>query len=106
MSLFVNNLMNYFGRACRNRTYTVGFEDRNDIHFTKARSIFIGPAYRNRTHIHGVEDRCIIHYTKAGKLVLLERIELSLPPYQRGVLPFNYKSLVPLPRLERGTHSF
>ena len=26
-------------------------------------------------------------------LVLLERIELSLPPYQRGVLPFNYKSI-------------
>jgi len=38
--------------------------------------------------------------------VLSERIELSLPPYQRGVLPFNYKSMVPLPRLERGTHSF
>ena len=35
-------------------------------------------------------------------MVLLERIELSLPPYQRGVLPFNYKSLVPCPRFERG----
>ena len=32
---------------------------------------------------------------KVAYLVLLERIELSLPPYQRGVLPFNYKSMVP-----------
>ena len=31
-------------------------------------------------------------------MVLLERIELSLPPYQRGVLPFNYKSKL-VPRL-------
>jgi hypothetical protein len=26
-------------------------------------------------------------------MVLLERIELSLPPYQRGILPLNYKSV-------------
>jgi hypothetical protein len=26
------------------------------------------------------------------QVVLLDRIKLSLPPYQRGVLPFNYKS--------------
>ena len=31
---------------------------------------------------------------KVAYLVLLERIELSLPPYQRGVLPFNYKSIL------------
>ena len=33
-------------------------------------------------------------------MVLLERIELSLPPYQRGVLPFNYKSLAGLRGIE------
>ena len=59
------------GRACRNRTYTAGFEDQNDIHFTKARSIFIGPANRNRTHIQEVEALCIIHYTMAGMSIIL-----------------------------------
>ena len=53
------------GRACRNRTYTAGFEDQNDIHFTKAR-IVTGPANRNRTHIQEVEALCIIHYTMAS----------------------------------------
>jgi hypothetical protein len=37
---------------------------------------------------------------KVAYLVLLERIELSLPPYQRGVLPFNYKSMVPAEGIE------
>ena len=57
--------LKYFGRACRNRTYTACFEDKNDIHFTKAR-IVTGPANRNRTHIQEVEALCIIHYTMAG----------------------------------------
>jgi hypothetical protein len=30
---------------------------------------------------------------KVACLVLLEGIEPSLPPYQGGVLPFNYKSI-------------
>ena len=36
-------------------------------------------------------------------MVLLERIELSLPPYQRGVLPFNYKSNGTPPPTRTGT---
>ena len=78
MSTFISK---YFGRAWEDRTPTNGFEDRYDIHFTKARSVFIGPASRNRTHILEVEALCIIHYTIA-------------------------RYLVPFPRLERGTHSF
>ena len=34
---FFELFLKYFGRACRNRTYTACFEDKNDIHFTKAR---------------------------------------------------------------------
>ena len=66
----------YFGRACRNRTHTACFEDKNDIHFTKAR-IVTGPANRNRTHIQEVEALCIIHYTMAGYLVPGMRFELT-----------------------------
>ena len=65
-----------------------------------------GPASRNRTHILEVEALCTIHCTIARYLVLLRRIELRFLSYQDSVLPFNYKSLVPFPRLERGTHSF
>ena len=61
--------LTYFGRACRNRTHTACFEDKNDIHFTKARYIFNGPASKNRTHIQEVEALCIIHYTMASYVV-------------------------------------
>ena len=39
-------------------------------------------------------------------MVLLERIELSLPPYQRGSLPLTYKSVVPKIGLEPTRFSF
>ena len=55
-----------------------------------------------------VEERCSIQlsygqmkyymrFVSVCQVVLLDRIELSLPPYQRGVLPFNYKSIGTLP---------
>ena len=44
-------------------------------------AVLTGPASKNRTHIQEVEALCIIHYTMAGYVV-------------------------PLPRLERGLHSF
>ena len=48
---FFELFLKYFGRACRNRTYTACFEDKNDIHFTKARYYIYGAANWIRTNI-------------------------------------------------------
>ena len=76
------------GRSWEDRTPTAGFEDQNDIHFTKDRYVFIGPASRNRTHIQEVEALCIIHYTMASYLVReagLEPTYLSAADFKSAV---------------------
>ncbi len=80
-----------FGRAWEDRTPTAGFEDQNDIHFTKAR--MYGALTWNWTTISVIPRQRTSHYTIRALLAPGVRIELTIAESKSVVLPLHYPGI-------------